>query len=167
MRHSSLGWGDRVTTGARWALAETAAMLLTLAACGTPRADRPAGESWSVRTYPRAADRYARLEREFLTTADPPTVMQAQSCEFGRLSNRFGVSEAARRLEAVHDSVVRTPEERAAFRRASMASGGRTHEDLGPLCDSLNAAGYREDDSIMRAPSPRGADRPRTPASPN
>lgn len=126
------------------------AALLLCTACAEP--ERPSGRSWSVRTHPRAADRYARLERAFLTAADAPAAKQALVCEHARLADALGPLEAGRRIAGVDDSLLRASAARAAFERADAASGMHAYEMAGRLCNSLKAAAEREDGPIRPAP---------------
>ena len=78
--------------------------------------------------------------------------MQRLLCESARLARALGATEATRRTAAVYDTVVRTPADRAAARRAGAAASGRAYAISGEVCDSLRAIADREDGPIPPAP---------------
>jgi hypothetical protein len=96
-------------------------------------------------THPRAADRYTRLIREYLVTKDPASVRQQFSCEVSRLADALGLEEGLRRVHWAEDSVVRSPDASAAFKRADAIAALQSYQVGGALCDSLNAIADRED----------------------
>ncbi len=115
---------------------------VALAACSEPL---PKGPAKSVKSYPNAADRYARLLRRQLSDSDPVDLQQELSCEQWRLSQALGVDDALLRVAAVRDTVLAAPDARAAHARVQRMVAGRSYEVGGALCDSLNVIADRED----------------------
>ncbi len=111
-------------------------------ACAEPL---PKGPAKTLKTYPHAADRYARLLRRQLMDPDPEEVQQELACEDWRLSRVLGVDESTLRVVGVRDTVLATVSARAAHVRVQRMVAGRSYEMGGALCDSLNAIADRED----------------------
>ncbi|HVA57077.1 MAG: hypothetical protein WBQ26_02910 [Gemmatimonadaceae bacterium] len=105
----------------------------------------PRGTPTTLRTFPHAADRYARLLRQQLTDSNPLDLEQQLTCETVRMERALGSREAVLRIEGVHDSIYAKPEAQAQRQRIRAARAGHSFEFGGPLCDSLNAIADRED----------------------
>ncbi len=118
------------------------AFLAEFSACDPASSRTPAT---SLRTYPHALDRYARILRGQLVDPEPVKVEQELACEGSRISDLLGVDEATRRMKGVRDSVLANPRDRAAHERVLRLLSDQVIQYSGPLCDSLNAIADRED----------------------
>jgi hypothetical protein len=114
--------------------------LVLVAACES----RAVGPSLTAKSQPRAADRYARLQAELLTTSEPLRVQQEMSCEGARIVRAFGYNEGRLRLQGVEDSILRDSKARERQRAVSQVLAGNSFSVSGPTCDSLDAAAARE-----------------------
>ena len=115
-------------------------------ACAEPL---PQGPAKTLKTYPHAADRYARLLRRQLIDPDPVEVQQELACEDWRLSRVLGVDESTLRVVGVRDTVLATVSARAAHVRVQRMVAGRSYEMGG------RSAIHSTPSPIARIPSSR------------
>lgn len=141
----------------RFHISALAAVCMGVAACSSD--PLPKGPAKTLKSYPHAADRYARLLRRQLMDPDPVEVEQELSCEQVRMIGALGGDEATLRVVRVEDSVWATAAGRAARPRVLRMVSGQSYQVSGPLCDSLNTIANREDPIVP-------ADTSHTPPSP-